>query len=210
MARQLFDLYLVTDRHHTSGRPLLEVVEQALQGGVDAVQLREKDLCARELIALAGRLRTLCDRHGARLLINDRIDVALAVGAAGVHLPADSFAPSDARRLLGPQALIGVSTHSLAQAQTAQLDGADFIVCGPTFDTPSKRGFGPPLGLEALAQITRTVQLPVLAIGGITADRIAAVRAAGAPGVAVIGAVLEAADPQLAAAALRASLSAPI
>jgi len=201
-----FSLYLVTDRHQTRGRPLLAVVEQALHGGVDAVQLREKDLPAAALFALATHLRELTRRYGARLLINDRIDIALAVGADGVHLPVDSFAAADARQLLGPNALIGVSTHSVEQARAAAASGADFIVFGPVFDTPSKRAFGTPLGLDALAQVTGAVRVPVLAIGGLTADRVASVRQRGAHGVGVVAAILEADDPCAAAAALRVAL----
>jgi thiamine-phosphate pyrophosphorylase len=197
-----FRLYLVTDRRQTAGRPLPDVVEAALQGGVDAVQLREKDLPARDLAALAERLAGICRRHRARLLVNDRVDVALAVGADGVHLPADSFAPADARRLLGPEALIGVSTHTLADARAAQDAGADFVVFGPLFDTPAKRIYGPPLGLAALAEVTRAVRLPVLAIGGVRAAHVAAVRRHGAAGVAVVSAILGAGDPSAAAAAL--------
>ena len=107
MADSFFRLYLVTDRHHTVGRPLLDVLEEALRGGVDAVQLREKDLPAAELFDLARRMRALCRRYKARLLVNDRIDIALSAGADGIHLPANSFSPADARRLLGPGALIG-------------------------------------------------------------------------------------------------------
>jgi thiamine-phosphate pyrophosphorylase len=196
-------LYLITDRARTAGRPLLDVIEAALQGGVDAVQLREKDLSVRELFELACRLRVLCNRYGARLLVNDRIDVALAAKANGVHLPGGSFLPADARRLLGPTALIGASTHSLAQARAVG-DGVDFIVFGPIFDTPSKRPFGPPVGLEALAEVAREVAVPLLGIGGITADRVEAVCAHGAGGVAIISAMLAADDPCTAARELKA------
>jgi thiamine-phosphate pyrophosphorylase len=207
MAERPPRLYLVTDRHRTAGRPLLPVVEQALRAGVDAVQLRAKDLDGGALCELAGQLCELCHRHGARLLINDRIDVALAVGADGVHLPANSFIPRDARRLLGPDALIGVSTHSLDDARAAQQGGADFIVFGPIFDTPSKRGFGPPLGLDALAEVTRTIALPVVAIGGISVARAPAVYAHGAHGIAVVAAILAAPEPGAAASALRLAFS---
>ncbi|HXQ24561.1 MAG TPA: thiamine phosphate synthase [Candidatus Acidoferrales bacterium] len=202
-----FRLYLVTDRTRTAGRPLLQVVEAALQGGVDAVQLREKDLAARELYALASELSVLCRRQGARLLINDRIDVALAVGADGVHLPGGSFTPADARAVLGPQALIGASTHNLEQAQRAAAGGADFIVFGPIFDTPAKRQYGAPVGLQALGVVTEKVTLPVLAIGGIMGERVESVRQHRVYGVAVISAILEADDPRAAALALRAALA---
>lgn len=206
MAERFFRLYLVTDRARTADRPLLALVEQALQGGVEAVQLREKDLSGTELFDLGCRLRELCRRYRARLLINDRIDIALAVGADGVHLPVDSFAPTDARRLLGPRALIGVSTHSVGQARAAMGGDVDFLVFGPVFDTPSKRAFGPAVGLEALSAVAQTVGFPVFAIGGVTADRVAAVRGCGAHGIAVVSAILEAENPRAAAAALRNSL----
>lgn len=194
-----FSVYLVSDRTRARGRPLLDVVEAALQGGVNAVQLREKDLPARELYELACKLRERCREYGARLLINDRIDVALGVRADGVHLPVTSFAPVDARRLLGPEALIGASAHTVAEARAAAAGGADFIVFGPVFDTPSKREFGMPVGLEALAAVTRALSIPVLAIGGVTAERVKAVRQHGARGVAVVSAILQAADPRAAA-----------
>lgn len=202
MADRYPRLYLVTDRTRTAGRPLLQVIESALQGGVDAVQLREKDLAARALVELGHELRALCNRYGARLLVNDRIDVALAIGADGIHLPVNSFSPRDARRLLGADAWIGISTHTLAEARAARDAGADFIVFGPIFDTPSKRAFGAPVGLNALGDVTRALSTPVVAIGGITAAQVQALRARGARGIAVISAILEAAAPQQAARAL--------
>ena len=170
------------------------------------MQLREKDLSGAALFELAGRLRDITRRYGARLLINDRIDIALACEADGVHLPADSFAPADARRLLGNNCLIGVSTHSVEQARAAAAGGADFIVFGPVFDTPSKRAFGKPIGLAAVAQVAQAVTQPVFAIGGVTTERVASILQRGARGVAVVAAILEADDPRAAAAALRAAL----
>ncbi len=203
-------LYLVTDRTRTCGRRLLDVVEAALRGGVDAVQLRDKDLSARELFELACRLRGVCKRYGARLLINDRIDVALAAGADGVHLPVNSFLPADARRLLGPGALIGASSHSLAEAHAAAGDGADFVVFGPVFDTPSKRANGAPGGLEALWQVARAVAVPLLCIGGIDAERVESVCRQGVAGIAVIGAILEAEDPEAAAHGIKSRVDAAL
>jgi thiamine-phosphate pyrophosphorylase len=189
---------------------LLDVVEAALRGGADAVQLREKDLSARALHDLACRLRGLCDRYGARLLINDRIDVALAVKADGVHLPVNSFLPADARRLLGDDRFIGSSVHNFAEARAAAAGGSDFIVFGPVFDTPSKRAYGPPVGLDALAQVAREAAVPVIAIGGISAESVDAVGREGASGVAVIGAILEAEDPQAAAWGIRLRVDAAL
>ncbi len=199
-----FRLYLITDRRLCgSTRVLLERVEGALRGGAGAVQLREKGLDGGDLCQLAAALLEICRRHGAPLLINDRIDVALAVGADGVHLPANSFPVAEARRLLGPGALIGRSTHAAPEIRAARDAGADFAVFGPIFDTASKRAYGTPLGLERLRQAVRGAGLPVFAIGGINAENSAAVAAAGAHGVAAISAVLGTDSPDLAAAALR-------
>jgi thiamine-phosphate pyrophosphorylase len=195
-------VYLVTDRTQTNGRPLLDVVAAALQGGIRAVQLRERDLTTRELLGLARALRDLTRRHGAALLINDRADIALACDADGVHLPGHSFAVADARALLGPQRLIGVSTHAPAEVAAAAAAGANFAVLGPIYDTPSKRGHGAPLGAAALAA-ARGAGIPFFAIGGVDVDRAEPVCAAGADGVAVIRAILAADDPASAAAALR-------
>jgi len=201
-----FRLYLVTDRHQTLGRPLLDLLGSCLAAGVRAVQLREKDLPARDLYRLALEVRELTRRHGARLLVNDRIDVALAVEADGVHLPTHGLPVAEARRLLGPNRLLGVSTHSPAEAPRAQAEGADFLVLGPIFDTPSKRPFGSPLGPGILRAARTEVAIPLFAIGGITAANAPEVLAAGADGVAVISALLAAPDPGEAARALLAAV----
>lgn len=194
-----FDLYLVTDRKLTSGRDLLWVLEQALQGGVKGVQLREKDLGGGELFYLAEKVKVLCDAHHASLLINDRVDVAMAVDADGVHLAGASIPVQTARRLIGDHKLIGVSTHSLAQAKAAELAGADFIVFGPVYFTPSKAPFGEPQGLGPLKKVVEKISIPVYPIGGIKADNIAEVRAAGTMGVSLISAIISAAYPRAAA-----------
>lgn len=171
-----------------------------------AVQLREPDLEARALLELARELRAVTARYDALLLVNDRIDVALACGADGVHLPSHSFLVEDARTLLGPGRLIGVSTHLPHEVAAAKAAGADFAVFGPVFETPSKQAYGPPAGLEALAAAARISDLPVLAIGGITTDRAPELTARGAAGVAVIRALLEAEEPAAAARALLAAI----
>jgi thiamine-phosphate pyrophosphorylase len=191
-------VYLVTDRAQTRGRPLLAVVEDALRGGVRAVQLRERGLDARALLALARELRTVTRNYDALLLVNDRVDVALACDADGIHLPTHSFAVSDARRLLGSQRLIGVSTHRLEEVTAAARAGADFVVFGPVYETPSKRQYGAPVGPAALEAATG-VGIPVLAIGGMTAERVGEVQARRASGIAVIRAILGARDPANAA-----------
>jgi thiamine-phosphate pyrophosphorylase len=197
-------VYLITDRGQTTGRPLLDVVGAALQGGIRLVQLREPELATRPLLELARALRAMTRAHGAALLINDRVDIALACEADGVHLPGRSFAVGDARALLGAQRWIGVSTHAADEVRAAAAAGADFAVFGPIYDTPSKRGFGAPLGLDALAAARAAAPaLPLFAICGLNAARAAEARTRGADGVAVIRAVLGAADPAAAAVALR-------
>jgi len=201
-----FDLYVVTDRQLAGGRPLRLVVEAALRGGVRALQLREKDLSPRELYPLALEMRQLTQTYGARLLINDRVDVALAVDADGVHLTTTSLPASIARQVLGPGRLIGVSTHTLAEAQAAEENGADFVVFGPVFFTPSKAPYGEPVGLDALRAVRATVRLPILAIGGIKKVNLDQVLAAGADGIAVISAIISADDPTAASEDLLATL----
>jgi thiamine-phosphate pyrophosphorylase len=208
-------LYLVTDRHATAGRPLAEVVRDALAGvppnarGAVAVQLREKELEGRALLALARELRAVTGAAGAALFVNDRVDVALAAGADGVHLGGRSLAPADVARV-APTLAMAVSTHSRAEVEAAARASRRhanllFGVFGPVWDTPSKRAYGAPLGLEAL-RAAASLGLPLLALGGVTAARVAACRSAGAVGVACVRAVLAAQDP---AAAVRALLAAP-
>ena len=210
MPKPDFDLYLVTDRAQTGGRDLLAVLEQALDGGVRAIQLREKDLSGKALFELAEKTRRLCDRYQAGLLINDRIDVALAVDAAGVQLTGVSLPVAVARGLLGPEKFIGASTHSLDEARRAQEQGADFILFGPVYFTPSKAVFGAPQGLPPLKKILENVSLPVYAIGGIKTEHIAELRSLGVRGVALITAILGADDPKEAAARLVRSLGGKI
>jgi thiamine-phosphate pyrophosphorylase len=189
-----FALYLVTDRA-ISRRPLTEVMEECLAAGLGAVQLREKDLAVRPLLDLASALREATRRHGARLLINDRVDVALAVGADGVQRTSRSLPVGTLRRLAPPPFLVGASVHSVGEARRAATEGADFLVFGPIYDTPSKRAYGAPQGLAALAQVAGATSRPVLAIGGITPARVREVRNAGAFGVAVIAGILAAREP---------------
>jgi thiamine-phosphate pyrophosphorylase len=202
-----FCLYLITDRKTVpAGRSLLESVEQALAGGVRALQLRDKDLPADELYRCAMALRSLTLRYGARLLINDRIDVALAIGADGVHLGEHSLPTRAARQLLGREAIIGRSTHHAEDIISAAREGVDFVTFSPVYFTPSKAPYGPPQGLEALRRACASAPLPVLALGGIRRDRIPEVRAAGASGVALISAILAASDPEAATRALLAEI----
>jgi thiamine-phosphate pyrophosphorylase len=194
-----FNLYLVTDRNQTGGRDLDWVLEQALDGGVRAVQLREKDLSGRDLFLLAERCQKLCQAYQAALFINDRVDVALAVDAAGVQLGKPSIPVETARTLLGSQRLIGVSTHTLQEAKEAEQSGADFILFGPVYFTASKAAYGSPQGLSALKAIVDNISLPVYAIGGITLENIQSTKTIGVRGVALITAIVSAAHPKEAA-----------
>jgi len=193
-----FDLYLVTDRSQTGGRDLLWVLERALEGGVRAVQLREKDLGGRELFVLAEKTKRLCERYQANLFVNDRVDVALGVDADGVHLGGDSMPVRAARELLGAEKLIGVSTHSINEASEAEREKADFILFGPVYFTASKAAYGEPQGLGRLKKVVEKISLPVYAIGGVKVENIAEVKETGVRGIALISAVLSASDPRVA------------
>ncbi len=207
-------LYIVTDRAATGGRPLADVVRAALagarRGGLDpadvAVQLREKDLPGGALRDLAEALREITRAAGAGLMVNDRLDVALAVGADGVHLGGTSLSPTDARAA-APRLRLAVSAHA-----PGELDGlagvVDFAVFGPIRDTPSKRAYGAPVGLQALAAAAGR-GVPLVAIGGLTVEDAAAIGRAGARGLACIRPVMSAADPEQAACLLAQALSAP-
>lgn len=202
-----FRLLLVTDRTQTRDRPLSAVIRDAMESGLPAVQLRERDLRTNELLLLAETLLAITRPRGASLIVNDRLDLALALELSGVHLRANSLPTAVARRLAGPQRLVGVSTHSLDEVRRANDDGADYVVFGPVFDTPSKRPFGPPQGLETLAAICAKSAVPVFAIGGVTPARARAARQAGAYGVAVIGAILMQHDVRAATTQLLAAVS---
>jgi len=194
-----FNLYLITDRRQVVSGNLIQTVRAALEGGVRAVQLREKDLSPDELLPLAERLRDLTRAYRARLLINSDIDVALAVAADGVHLPCDSSALASARRRLGPDRLLGVSTHNQAEIEAAVAAKADFMTFGPVFATASKLPFGAPVGIAALQGACRQSPMPVFALGGISVDRLDQLPSSGIAGVALIGGIMAASDPTQAA-----------
>ena len=201
-----FNLYLITGRAETLGRNLDFLVEEALHGGVRAVQLRDKGLSSKELYETAYELRRLTSRYGAKLLINDRVDVALAVDADGVHIGAQSLPIYKVRKLLGESRLIGVSCHNQVQAITAQEMGADFITFGPVYHTSSKAPYGEPVGLEKLLQAVELLQIPIFALGGIGLHNRAEAVSCGVAGIALISAVLSAPRPREAAKALLALL----
>jgi len=202
MSQVDFKLYLITDRKLSGERGLIDTVEAALGAAAEfgprppiAVQLREKDLDGRALMQLAVELGQTCRRYHVPMLVNGRIDVALAARADGVHLPSDGISVEDARKLLGPSKLIGVSTHTAAEITGAEAMGADFAVFGPVFAPISKGTYAAPCGSEGLASACNGTSIPVFALGGITVASTTELRNHGAAGVAVIGAIIGTNDP---------------
>lgn len=194
-------LYLVTSQALSAGRSTRGIVEAALAGGVRLVQLREKEMPLREYVALAEDVRRLTESSGALLIINDRIDVALAVGADGVHLGQDDLPVPVARRL-APDLVIGVSTHSIEEALRAQEEGASYINIGPIYPTGTKQWEGDYLGLEGLKSIASVARIPFTVMGGIKPVHIPDLIRAGARTIALVTAVTAAADPGLACRSL--------
>jgi thiamine-phosphate pyrophosphorylase len=200
MMKQIL-LYLITDRraflrkpeiaHDDLPRLQLEAIGKAARAGCQFIQIREKDLSAKALAAFTRAAIERARPHGARVLVNDRFDVAMAAGADGVHLRVSSIPAREVRAIAAKKGLddflIGVSTHSTAEARLAEEGDADFIVCGPVYDTPSKRDFGAPLGLERFAEICGVVKIPVLAIGGVNLSNYCEPLRCGAAGLAAIG-----------------------
>jgi thiamine-phosphate pyrophosphorylase len=201
-----FRLLLVTDRHRTRGRSLPSILQQVVEAGLPAVQLRERDLPTSELLRLAQEIRAITSPRAVPLIINDRVDLMLALNLDGVHLRANSLPVAAVRRVVGVDRLIGLSTHSLAEVRQANRDGADYVVFGPIFDTPSKRQFGSPVGLEQLAEVCRLSAIPVFAIGGVTGASVPDVLRAGSHGIAVIGSILDREDAAAATRAITAAL----
>ena len=187
-----FKLYLIGDRNQTVGRPLSRIVRDAGRAGVSAVQFREKDLSLRDQLSLASEISAVTKALGMKLLINDRIDLCLALDAEGVHLPSSGLPPGVARKMLGAEKWIGVSCHSLEEVQRAEAEGADFAVMGPVYETPSKRRYGAPLGLDYFKRVKETTSLPLFAIGGVSQSNLSEVFAAGADGVAMISTIVSA------------------
>jgi thiamine-phosphate pyrophosphorylase len=201
-----FRLLLVSDRHQAGSRPLSSVLKQSVEAGLPAIQLRERELPTPELLSLTQAVRAITAPHAVPLIMNDRVDLVLALNLDGVHLRANSLPVSVARRLVGAHRLVGISTHAVDEVRQANQEGADYVIFGPIFDTPSKRQFGPPAGLSTLTDVCRQSAIPVFAIGGITRARVRDVRRAGAYGVAVIGAILAREDVAAATRELLASL----
>ncbi len=191
-----YSIYLVTDDGCLQGRALIDCVREALEGGVTLVQYRAKTASSAEMYNEALQLKALCDSFNVPLIINDRLDIAMAVGAAGVHLGQDDLPCAAARKILGEDYIIGVSAHNPAEAKAALQSGADYLGCGAVFGTATKADVKK-LGTDGLASICREKGLPVVGIGGVTADNYREVRAAGADGAAIVSGIL--AQPDISA-----------
>jgi thiamine-phosphate pyrophosphorylase len=200
--RAALKLYLVADRGFSSRLPFLEAIEQAIDGGVTLVQLRDKGADARTFLREAVAVRGLLRPRGLKLIVNDRIDVALAAGADGVHLGQTDLPPSLARKMLGPHAIVGLSIENARQLDDRECEAANYLGVGPVFATATKPDAARPIGLDGLKAIVARVKLPVGAIGGIDTCNAASVMATGVDGICVVSAILGAADPRAAAAAL--------
>lgn len=186
-----FKLYLITDRKLFKARCSMYLeIETVLEAGVKAIQLREKDMPARELFDMACWMRELTNEYGAKFFVNDRVDIALAVKADGVHLGQNSIPAHAVRKISGDKLLIGVSTHGPDEAVQAEKEGADFITLGPIYKTPSKLKYGLPIGVATLKKVKSLSSLPVFAVGGIKIEKVKEVMDAGADGIALISAIM--------------------
>ncbi len=189
------DFVLITDRK-VCGKKLTDIIEQAIEGGVGTVQLREKDLSTGDLYSLAKEIREITERKGANLIINDRVDIAIAVEADGVHLGWQSLEIDMVRRMIGRDKIIGFSAHSLEEAERAENSGADYIFISPIFNTVNKDYFVKPLGVSEIGKIKEQINIPVIALGGINENNVNKVLKNGADGIAVISAILLSDSPE--------------
>ena len=199
-------LYLVTDPRLGGDRPLLETVAAAAQGGVTLVQLRDKDAEGRALLEQARALKALLDPLGVPLLINDRVDIALAAGAAGCHVGQTDLPAEAARALLGPDAILGTSLDTVEQARAVDPEYLDYVAYGPFAATATKGDAGPAIGSAGLAAVRALTALPLVAIGGVSEGNLGDAILAGADGIAVVSAIMAAADPAAASRRLRAAI----
>jgi len=198
-----YTLYLVTDADLAQGRSLLDMVCAAVDGGVTCVQVREKTVSSRKYLERLAPVRDLLRERGVPLFVNDRVDIALAVEADGVHLGQTDMPLALARRIAGDRLIIGISCEAAQDAVEAERGGADYVSVSPVFATPTKTDTAPALGLDGVRAIRAAVRVPVVTIGGINASNAADVIRAGADGVCVVSAIVGAPDPRAAAAALR-------
>ncbi len=196
-----WDLYLVTDRE-LSRLPFFDMIEKALEGGVTVIQIREKKLSTKEFIEEALKIKEIAKRKGVPIIINDRVDIALAVDADGIHLGNDDMPVEMARKIMGKK-IIGASAHSVEEAMDKERKGANYIAVSPVFSTPTKPDAGTPLGLEGIRKIKEAVKIPVIAIGGINKNNVVEVIKSGADGVAVVSAIVCSEDPKKTAKEMR-------
>ncbi len=194
-----YSLYLVTDRNLSNGKSNLDVVETAVKGGVTCVQIREKECSTREFIRQARQLKILLANYNVPLIVNDRVDVAIAADADGIHLGQSDMAIADARKIVGSSVIIGISAESLEDAIKAEKQGADYIGISPVFNTSTKKDTAPPLGIKGVKEIRNHVHIPLIGIGGIGKNNAQDVIHAGADGIAVVSAIVAASSPEQAA-----------
>jgi thiamine-phosphate pyrophosphorylase len=202
-------LYLVTDRDILEDRDLFTAVEQALKGGVTVLQLREKTASSRDFYHLAVRMKELATAYQVPLIINDRLDIALAVDAGGLHVGQDDLPITEARRILGPGRILGYSVSTVEEAVYGEQNGADYLGAGPVYATGSKADAVSPIGADSLRRIKQSVTIPVVGIGGIGEANIIEVKRAGVDGASVISAIMGSRDPERAASALIAAWRRP-
>ena len=202
-----FSLYAITGENYHPGRGMLEVMEAAIVGGADIVQLRAKDAPKEEVLAKARALRELTLRHGVPFIVNDYPEIAHAAGADGVHIGQEDLSVAEARALLGPNAIVGVSTHSIEQARAAERSGADYIGVGPVYPTGTKPG-RQAVTLSYVREVAVEIRIPWVAIGGIDLQNVDGVLAAGAPSICAVSAIVGSTDPETAARAFRAKIAA--
>jgi thiamine-phosphate diphosphorylase len=201
---QNWQLYIITDQQLSGGRSHLQVAEEAIHGGADVIQLRDKTGSSGELYNSARQIRDLTRKHQIPFIVNDRLDITLAVDADGLHVGQEDLPVSVARKILGPSGILGVSAGSVEEALQAEQDGADYLGVGPVFEARStKADAGEPKGLSLISEIRKQCQIPVIAIGGISVENLAAVFQAGADGIAVISAIVAAPDIQEATLAFK-------
>jgi thiamine-phosphate pyrophosphorylase len=198
-----YSLYLVTDRNLAGSRPLCQIVEAAIRGGVTIVQYREKCAGTRQMIEEARSIRDLCHTHNIPFIINDRLDIALAVNADGIHIGQEDMPASLVRKILGPEKIIGVSVENPHQALTAISEGADYVGASPIYSTPVKPDASNPIGIPGLQEIVRICSIPVVAIGGLNISNAASILQAGATGIAVVSAIINAENVEQAARKLK-------
>ena len=201
-----YSLYLILDPDLAAGRPLTELAEEALEGGVTMLQLRYKGKNMREFLKLARQIRKICLPFQVPLIINDRLDIALAAGAEGAHVGQEDLPAQEARQILGPDRILGVSATCLKEAEEAERTGASYIGLGSIFPTSSKADAGRPIGAEVIAEVSRAIRIPVVAIGGIHLGNVEEVIRRGASGVAVISAIMHAQDSKEAARKMKQAI----